>query len=192
MIIAPIMLVAANSTARSTIAKKIVAIIATRSTESTELMQQAILLLQQFTDAIVIRRIARYTTAMPKTTHKNAGVTVIAAVIVRNAVMMPTTMLTMSATVVQVFLHAQLLFDIISPPDTLYVLLSVRCKRGTGAQAKSEGFCGRRPQGACPPKALLSAPEPHSPSPQTKLKQLPRREAVRCNFKFCRVSAVSA
>ena len=54
----------------------------------------------------------RYTTAMPKTVHKNAGVTVIAAVILRKAAMIPTAMLIMRAAVVQVLLHEQSDVDI--------------------------------------------------------------------------------
>ena len=59
VITAPIMLVATNSMARSTIAKKIVAIIAPNNTVRMFLIQQGDLLSQQFTDAIVIRRMAR-------------------------------------------------------------------------------------------------------------------------------------
>ena len=129
VIIAPTMLVATNSTASSTIAKRIVAIIAPRSTERIFFMQQGDLFSQQLADATVMSNTARYTTAMPKTTHKNAGVTVIVAVILRKAAMIPTAMLTMRAIVVQLLLQAQSLFDIISPPDTLYVSFSARCKR---------------------------------------------------------------
>jgi hypothetical protein len=112
VITAPIMLVAANSIASSIIAKKIVAIMAPRSTESVVLIQQGRQLLQQLIDTVVSSIMARYTTAMPKTTHKNAGVTVMAAVILRNAAIIPTAMLIIRATVVQVFLHEQSLFDI--------------------------------------------------------------------------------
>ena len=121
VITAPIMLVATKSIASSIIAKRIVARIAPRSTERVVLMQQGRQLLQQLIDTVVRRTMARYTTAMPNTTHKNAGVTVMAAVILRNAAMMPTAMLTMRDTVVQVFLHEQSLFDIFSPPNLLYV-----------------------------------------------------------------------
>ena len=126
---APRTLVAGNSIARSTTAKSMVAIIAPRSTEIILLIQQGDLFSQQLTDATVTRRMARYTTAMPKTTHKNAGVIVIAAVILRKAVMIPTAMLTIRAIVVQLFLQVQSLVDIFSPPDTLYVSFSARCKR---------------------------------------------------------------
>ena len=135
VITAPRMLVATNSTARSTIANSTVAIIAPRSTVIIFFIQQG-LFSQQLIDAAVMRTIARYTTAMPKTVHKNAGVTVMAAVILRKAAMMPTTMLTMRAIVVQLPLQVQLLSDIISPPDTLYVSFSARCKRGAGGSGK--------------------------------------------------------
>jgi hypothetical protein len=49
---------------------------------------------------------------MPKTVHKNAGVRVIAAVILRKAAMIPTAMLIMRAAVVQVLLHEQSDVDI--------------------------------------------------------------------------------
>ena len=142
VITAPRILVATNSTARSTIAKNTVAITAPRSTVMILFTQQGDLFSQQLVDAAAMRTMARYTTAMPKTVHKNAGVTVMAAVILRKAAMIPTIMLTMRATVVQLPLQVQLLSDIISPPDTLYVSFSARCKRGVWAQAKSEGFCG--------------------------------------------------
>ena len=121
VITAPIMLVAANSIASNTTAKRIVASTALSRTESVVLTQQGKQLLQQLIDTVVSSIIARYTTAMPKTTHKNAGVTVIAAVILRKAVIMPIAMLTIRATVVQVFLHEQSLVDIFSPPNTVYV-----------------------------------------------------------------------
>ena len=135
VITAPRMLVATNSTARSTIANSTVAIIAPRSTVIIFFIQQG-LFSQQLIDAAVMRTMARYTTAMPKTVHKNAGVTVMVAVILRKAAMMPTTMLIMRATVVQLPLQVQLLSDIISPPDTLYVSFSARCKRGGGGSGK--------------------------------------------------------
>ena len=112
VIIAPRTLVAGNSTARRTIAKNIVAIIAPRSTVRIVFIQQVDLFSQQLTEAMVIRRTPRYTTAMPNTTHKNAGVTVMAAVILRKAAMIPTTMLIISATVVQVPLQVQSFVDI--------------------------------------------------------------------------------
>ena len=44
---------------------------------------------------------AKYTTAIPKTTHKNAGVTVMTAAKVKNAVTTPTKRLTIIAKPVQ-------------------------------------------------------------------------------------------
>ena len=177
VITAPRMLVATNSTARSTIANSTVAIMAPRSTVMILFTQQGDLHSQQLTDAAVMRTMARYTTAMPKTVHKNAGVTVMAAVILRKAAMMPTTMLIMRATVVQLPLQVQLLSDIISPPDTLYVSFSARCKRGGGAQAKSAGFCRGTPMGVPLAESFAFGPEPPIyPLPQTRQKQLSLRE----------------
>ena len=64
VIIAPTMLVATNSTASSTIAKRIVAIIAPRSTERIFFIQQGDLFSQQLADATVMSNTARYTTAI--------------------------------------------------------------------------------------------------------------------------------
>lgn len=113
VITAPGILVAANSTAKSTTESSTVPIIALRSTDRIVLIQQGAFPLQHLSDVDVRSTTARYTTAMPKTTHKKAGVTVIAAVILRNAVMIPTAMLIMSAAVVQVFLHEQSDIDIL-------------------------------------------------------------------------------
>ena len=121
VITAPTTLVAANSTASSTTAKRIVARMAPKSTERVVFIQQGAQLSQQFMDTVARSTTPRYTTAMPNTVHKNAGVTVIAAVILRNAAIIPTAMLMIRATVVQVFLHEQSLFDIFSPPNILYV-----------------------------------------------------------------------
>jgi hypothetical protein len=122
--IAPTMLVATNSTARRSTARNTVAIIAPRSTKIVVFRQQGLASLQQPTDADITSTTARYTTAIPKTVHKNAGVTVIAAVILRKAVTIPITILIISAMVVHVlFLHEQSLFDIFSPPTPLYVSL---------------------------------------------------------------------
>ena len=121
VITAPMMLVATNSIASSITAKRIVARMAPSRIESVVRIQQGRQLLQQLIDTVVRSTTARYTTAMPKTTHKNAGVTVMAAVILRNAAIIPTAMLTIRATVVQVLLHEQSLLDIFSPPSLLYV-----------------------------------------------------------------------
>ena len=95
---APSMLVATNSIARSTIERIIVPIIPERI---------VVIILQRFSQhslrerAPATRITARYTTAVPRSTHKNAGVRVIAAVILKNAVMTPRTRLTAIAITVQ-------------------------------------------------------------------------------------------
>jgi hypothetical protein len=76
------------------------------------LMQQGVFA-QQHLNVVEAKSITpRYTTAMPKTVHKNAGVRVIAAVILRKAAMIPTAMLIIRAAVVQVLLHEQSDVDI--------------------------------------------------------------------------------
>ena len=59
-----------------------------------------------------IRVTARYTTEMPSVTHKKAGVTVIVAVKVRKAVITPIIMLAITASPVHSVLHEQDEFDI--------------------------------------------------------------------------------
>ena len=51
---------------------------------------------------------ARYTTAIPSSTHKNAGVTVITAEKVRNAVIIPIIIAAITAMAVQFILQPQL------------------------------------------------------------------------------------
>ena len=122
VIIAPITLVAANVTARRTTDNKIAPKIPARINESGALMQ--LLLPQQFWLAATARFTARYTTAIPKTTHKNAGVTVITAVILKSVVTIPIIILAAMANKE----HSeplsqeqeQLYFDIFSPPIILY------------------------------------------------------------------------
>ena len=57
---------------------------------------------------------------MPNVTQVNAEVMVIAAVRVRKAVMTPTNMLAIMASIVQPSVHLNLKSDIISPPGILY------------------------------------------------------------------------
>ena len=56
----------------------------------------------------VTNRTPRYTTAIPNNTHKNAGVTVMTAVILSIAVTIPMIMLAMSANPIQLNLQLQL------------------------------------------------------------------------------------
>jgi hypothetical protein len=155
------MLVAGNSTASNKTASSTVAIIAARRTAIIVLMQQGALPPQHLNDVAVRRTVPRYTTAIPKTVHKNAGVTVIAAVILRKAVMMPTTRLIISATVVQEFLHEQSDVDIVFTSVFIIWIFSRKVKTERGAQAKSEGFCSDR---------RITAPEPPGACFQHKLK----------------------
>lgn len=107
-IIAPITLVAANVIPKRTIDTSIAPSIAIKSTERI-LHTHSLALPRIF--VLVIRVIARYTTAIPRTTHKNAGVTVIVAVKVKNAVIIP---MMIAATMLmprQLHLHPQLQFE---------------------------------------------------------------------------------
>ena len=124
VITAPKMLVAANSTASKITASSIVAIIAPRSTDIVVLKQQSILPAQHLKDVAARSITSRYTTAIPKTVHRNAGVTVIAAVILRKAVMIPITILIISAADVQVFLHEQSDVDILFTSVFIICILS--------------------------------------------------------------------
>jgi len=63
---------------------------------------------------------ARYTTAMPRATHKNAGVIVMVAVKVRAAAIMPIMKLAMAASVTQLHVQLQEFLPIISPPASIY------------------------------------------------------------------------
>ena len=104
---APITLVAANSTASRTIDNKTVPRIPTSSAVIIvhKLPQQTLR-----KSAALMSVTARYTTATPRITHKNAGVRVIVAVILRNAVIMPIIRLATIAITVQPGL--QLLHDV--------------------------------------------------------------------------------
>ena len=85
-IIAPKILVATNVIANSITDTKIVPKIPVNKTDKIEQMQPRILLLLADDTASVT---ARYKIDMPNKTHRNTGVIVIAAVIVRNAVIIP-------------------------------------------------------------------------------------------------------
>ena len=70
-----------------------------------------------------IKVIARKPTAIPKITHRNAGVTVITAVKLKTAAIRPISKLAAMDKSVQLYFGRQLLqFDIdVSPPDLIYV-----------------------------------------------------------------------
>jgi hypothetical protein len=125
------MLVATNSMPSSTTAKRIVAIIAPSKTVKVVSRQQGVSLLQQFIDAEVARATPRYTTPIPKTVQRKAGVIVIAAVILKKAAIIPTAMLMITAMVVQVFLQEQSQFDIY-----ITSLVSICLYLELGAKAK--------------------------------------------------------
>lgn len=103
--IAPITLVAANSTAKSTNDTKIVPMI---PIDHAVLLAQLHFLTVSQPKAVVARPIARYKTAIPNTTHRNAGVRVITAIKVRKAVIIPTIILPITATPRQLDLKQQL------------------------------------------------------------------------------------
>ena len=90
VIIAPNRLVAAKGIARSITDTKIVPRMPATSGVIAGHTQVRLLLFRII--AAVMGRIARYTTAMPKSTHKNAGVTVITAIKRSIAVIIPITM----------------------------------------------------------------------------------------------------
>ncbi len=107
--IAPMTLVAAKVTAKRIIDTSIAPSIAIRSTG--RILQTQPLMPELRIATLVTSVIARYTTAIPSTTHKNAGVTVITAVKVRKAVIIPMIMLATIATPTQLHLHPQLQFE---------------------------------------------------------------------------------
>lgn len=159
---APRILVAANSIAKSTTDSNIVAIIAPNRTVRIVLMQQGVIVPQHFRDTENRSRIPRYTTAIPKTVHKNAGVTVIAAVILRKAVIIPTTILIIRAAVVQVlFLHGQSDVDILFTSVFIIWTFSREVKRGEGGSGKILRILW---QTALPSASPFTAPEPPEPA----------------------------
>ena len=90
--------------------------IAVNRTEITGQIQLFVLIFENLVDNI--NNSARYTVAIPKTTHKNAGVKVITAVVASTAPIAPKIMLAITAITEQLDLQEQK--DIFSPPDTVY------------------------------------------------------------------------
>ena len=119
------MLVAANSIPRNTTDSSAVASILPRRIGKVLLRQQGVLISQHLTKDDESNSTARYTTATPRRTHKNAGVTVIAAVILRKAVMIPTIRLITTEAVVHIFLQEQSQVDIYSPPSPHYMPVDI-------------------------------------------------------------------
>ncbi len=118
--IAPITLVATNSTASKTIE---------RSTVPRMPASNAVTMLHKPSQHLLrkeppeTRATARYTTAIPRVTHKNAGVRVIAAVILRNAVIIPIIRLATTAKPTQP--KPQLLQDV----DILFTSTIILCEK---------------------------------------------------------------
>lgn len=122
VIIAPIMLVATNSIAKRITASKIVPSMPVRITDKIGHMQ---LRLPLFLTVTAIRITARYTTAIPKTTHKNGAVTVITALKRRNAVIIPIIILAIIANPAQFVLQSQLILNIfITPTNNICLIIS--------------------------------------------------------------------
>lgn len=109
VIIAPIILVATKSMASSTTDNKIAPKIPVTSADKTAHIQ-LFLALGRWAIDVEIRTIARYTTAIPSTTHKNALPTVITAVMRKKAVIIPIIMLTTIAKNGQVILQLHINF----------------------------------------------------------------------------------
>ena len=109
VIMAPVMLVATKSTANNITDNKIVPKIAMRTNDN-DVHLQLFLTLGHWLIEVETRIIARYTTAMPSTTHKNASPTVIAAVMRKNAVIIPIIILAITAKNGQVILQLHIFF----------------------------------------------------------------------------------
>ena len=119
--IAPITLVAANSIARNTMERSIVPIIpAIRAVT----VQHKSLQLSLTERAETAKATARYTTAMPRSTHKNAGVREIAPVILRKDATIPAIRLVTTAITTQPGL--QLLHDV----DINFTSQTILCMTG--------------------------------------------------------------
>lgn len=106
---APITLVAANVIPRRITDVRIVPKMPVRKADNPEQTQLRVVLPLSI-DAP--RVIARYTTAIPKRTHKNAGVNVITAVMLRKAAIIPIITLAIIAIPVQFGLQLQFKLDI--------------------------------------------------------------------------------
>ena len=117
-IIAPITLVAANVIASSIMLVSTVPRIPVRSTVSAGHRQSRML---RLVVAVTIKSTASHTTAIPSSTHKNAGVTVTVAVNTRKLVIIPIIILATTASPVQLVLQLQFIFVIIFTSVIIYV-----------------------------------------------------------------------
>ena len=113
VIVAPSMLVTGNVIARRITDVSTVPRMPVSNAASEEHIHPSVL---RQLSAETISVIERYTTAIPKSTHRKAGVTVMVPVIVSKAVVMPIMTLAITARRVQVHLqkHAELFIDITS------------------------------------------------------------------------------
>ena len=105
VIIAPIMLVATKVIPKSITDVTIAPKIAVNKTVKTGQIQLFCAMPEKLADFTKI--IARYKTAIPKTTHKNAGVKVITAVVRKTAAIIPIITLAITATTEQFDLQKQ-------------------------------------------------------------------------------------
>ena len=87
------------------------------------LQRQEVVALQQ---PVVANNTARYPMAIPNATQRNAGVTVITAVICKKAAITPRIALTITAKVVQLTLFSQQKIDIFFTPSFHFMRKKVR------------------------------------------------------------------
>ena len=106
VIIAPITLVATKVIAKSITDVKIAPKIPVKRTDRIGQTHPLMFVPDKFAETA--KTTARYTTATPKTTHKNAGVTVITAVVLKIAAIIPTIMLPTIANIEQFVLQVQI------------------------------------------------------------------------------------
>ena len=109
--IAPIMLVATNVIARSTTDVKIAPSMPISKRDKIGQIQP--LLFEHWVETAVAKAIIRKATATPKATHKNAGVRAIVAVMLRNAVTIPTITLAIIAKVEQFVLQHDIIIHLL-------------------------------------------------------------------------------
>ncbi len=112
------MLVAANVIPRRIIDTRIVPKIPKSRVFTEEQKQPSPL--EEHVPPEVARSIARYTTAIPRSTHKNAGVIVIVAIKVSIPAITPIMIAATIAMLVHCVLHRQESSDILSPPVSVY------------------------------------------------------------------------
>lgn len=123
---APTTLVATNSIASSKTDVSVVPSIPTNSAVTFEQAQRRVMAAHEF---VVKKVITKKPIAIPKTTHKNAGVAVISPIIRKIAAVIPSIRLPKTAKNVQSNLYTQLVvFAIFSTSDTVYEKPSFKVK----------------------------------------------------------------